>query len=81
MPRLRRRINTHCDAYYGLIDLTLKLFKETVLLGVEAGDGKWAGDEYFVHHVREMAVVSLRDIPDDRDGVADGNVMAEEACG
>lgn len=69
-----------CSTHYGVIHLALNLLGEAVLLGIKTEHAKWASDKDSVHHVGELAVVSLRNILDDRDGVSDGNVMAKEAC-
>lgn len=65
-----------CNAYDGLIHLTLNLLSQTEFLGVVTEDTKWAFNKEPVHHVGEVAVVALRNVFDDLDGVSDGIVMA-----
>lgn len=81
VTNLRVKDESRCDAYCGLIRVTLELVKKTVLLGIKADDAHWAFNKYSVHHVGKMAIVAIRDILDDLDGMSDGGIMSKQTCG
>lgn len=68
------------NTYRGLIHFLLNLVRKTVFLNVVTNDTKWAPDKNPVHHVGKLAVIALRNIFDDLDGMSDGSIMAKEAC-